>query len=526
MAANAVAAAPTADAEGQPAQPDPGELRLAETPTPLTNEPTAPNSDVRIAQLTEKLAKLMTTLGEKTEAAAAAKIAAEKTKAAAATAIAETAALEDELTELFSELQTDAEHFATEQGLLGLSLDDNGEAAAEEEKFWAGIHSAAPPDEFGDPAEREADARALQAEMPWEADPDRQLALLAAAAARSDVPNADRQAHTRLADAATLINAAARGHLARLAYRDAGALFGTLLARQGVCLRRILGGPHAYDLVLCKRGPGLALPFHNSEVLALLSHNPQGCPGAPNAAFTDPGSEPMHTTSLSSALSRPLRNGLAWLNSKLDNKGLLDASQGKAKGAAARKAAAKAAQAKLRAALEAALEAKNRVVLVHGVLYYAGSRALEDADEADSWYAEPKADAHGVCRQVDVRWLHPSIPKADVEHAFAPFGPIQYVWLRSGQPWMDPPVVKGRLGDFEYNYATVIFLNKPDATAACEALNGAALLGSEALMVRYATNTRADDMSDDDDDNNDDGDSDAHGSDGMEDDEFDADDFI
>ena len=173
MAANAVAAAPTADAEGQPAQPDPGELRLAETPTPLTNEPTAPNSDVRIAQLTEKLAKLMTTLGEKTEAAAAAKIAAEKTKAAAATAIAETAALEDELTELFSELQTDAEHFATEQGLLGLSLDDNGEAAAEEEKFWAGIHSAAPPDEFGDPAEREADERALQAEMQWEADPDR-----------------------------------------------------------------------------------------------------------------------------------------------------------------------------------------------------------------------------------------------------------------------------------------------------------------------------------------------------------------
>ena len=163
---------------------------------------------------------------------------------------------------------------------------------------------------------------------------------------------------------------------------------------------------------------------------------------------------------------------------------------------------------------------------MHGVLYYAGSRALEDADEADSWYAEPKADAHGVCRQVDVRWLHPSIPKADVEHAFAQFGPIQYVWLRSGEPWMDPPVEKRRLGDFEYNYATVIFHNKPDATAACKALNGAALLGSEALMVRYATNTRADDMSDDDDDNNDDGDSDAHGSDGMEDDEFDADDFI
>ena len=104
------------------------------------------------------------------------------------------------------------------------------------------------------------------------------------------------------------------------------------------------------------------------------------------------------------------------------------------------------------------------------------------------------------------------------------FGPIQYVWMRSGEDWMDPPVQEGRLGDFSYNYATVIFHNKPDATAACEALNGAALLGSEALMVRYATNTRADDMSDDDD--NDGDDSDMHESDGMEDDEFDADDFF
>ena len=51
-----------------------------------------------------------------------------------------------------------------------------------------------------------------------------------------------------------------------------------------------------------------------------------------------------------------------------------------------------------------------------------------------------------------------------------------------------------------------------------------ALLGSKALMVRYATNTRADDMSDDDD--NDGDDSDMHESDGMEDDEFDADDFF
>ena len=90
--------------------------------------------------------------------------------------------------------------------------------------------------------------------------------------------------------------------------------------------------------------------------------------------------------------------------------------------------------------------------------------------------------------------------------------------------WLDSPVEKRRLGDFSYRFATVIFHNKPDTTAACEALNGAALLGSKALMVRYATNTRADDMSDDDD--NDGDDSDMHESDGMEDDEFDADDFF
>ena len=103
------------------------------------------------------------------------------------------------------------------------------------------------------------------------------------------------------------------------------------------------------------------------------------------------------------------------------------------------------------------------MVLVRGDLYYMGSRALEDADGADDIYAEPKADANGVCRRVDVRWLHPSVPKADVERAFEQFGPIQYVWMRSGEDWMDPPVQEGRLGDFSYNYATVIFHNKPDA---------------------------------------------------------------
>ena len=44
-----------------------------------------------------------------------------------------------------------------------------------------------------------------------------------------------------------------------------------------------------------------------------------------------------------------------------------------------------------------------------------------------------------------------SIPKADVKRAFEQFGPIQYVWMRSGEDWMDPPVQQLRLGDFSYH---------------------------------------------------------------------------
>ena len=61
-----------------------------------------------------------------------------------------------------------------------------------------------------------------------------------------------------------------------------------------------------------------------------------------------------------------------------------------------------------------------------------------------------------------------------------------------------------------------------------------ALLGSKALMVRYATNTRADDMSDDDDNDGDDSDMQqqqqqharVRRNGGRQDDEFDADDFF
>ena len=102
-----------------------------------------------------------------------------------------------------------------------------------------------------------------------------------------------------------------------------------------------------------------------------------------------------------------------------------------------------------------------------------------------------------MCRQVDARWLHPSIPKADVERAFEQFGPINYVWMRGGEDW--PWTCPCRRGA----WATSPTTTPPSSSA---------------------TNTRADDMSDDD--NNDGDDSDMHESDGMEDDEFDADDFF
>jgi len=160
------------------------------------------------------------------------------------------------------------------------------------------------------------------------------------------------------------------------------------------------------------------------------------------------------------------------------------------KGAAARKAAAEAARAKLLAAREAAVMAKCRVLLVHGELYYPGSRALEEADAVNSIYAVPKADAQGTCAALDVTWLDPGISKAAVQETFESFGAVKFVQLHDGHGRRGVPMTTGR-SPLAYNYATVTFHDKSDAAAARRALNGASLLRSAALAVCFASGRAA-----------------------------------
>ena len=79
------------------------------------------------------------------------------------------------------------------------------------------------------------------------------------------------------------------------------------------------------------------------------------------------------------------------------------------KGAAARKAMVKKALDALQRAREAEIMAKKRVVVVRGELYYDGSRALEDAEDLDDPHAVPEVDARGVSKQINIRWLWPTI---------------------------------------------------------------------------------------------------------------------
>ena len=97
------------------------------------------------------------------------------------------------------------------------------------------------------------------------------------------------------------------------------------------------------------------------------------------------------------------------------------------KGAAARKAAVKKATEALQLAREKAITAKKRVSVVHGELYYNHSLALKEALDLDDPYAVPAADARGVCRRIDVRWLWPGITKEMVEIAFSQYGRINHV---------------------------------------------------------------------------------------------------
>ena len=70
------------------------------------------------------------------------------------------------------------------------------------------------------------------------------------------------------------------------------------------------------------------------------------------------------------------------------------------------------------------------------------------------------------------------------------YGAVKYVQMCLGDGWAGVPKTTGRLVH-TYNYAIVTYRNKSDAAVAQRALDGAQLLRSEALTIRFASGQAA-----------------------------------
>ena len=175
------------------------------------------------------------------------------------------------------------------------------------------------------------------------------------------------------------------------------------------------------------------------------------------------------------------------------------------KGAAARKAAVKKATEALQLAREKAITAKKRVSVVHGELYYNHSLALKEALDLDDPYAVPAADARGVCRRIDVRWLWPGITKEMVEIAFSQYGRINHVVMEmpTWGPKTSDPVYDRR--DVRYLIAHITYSDKMSAVAAVNNMQGFRFIGANQpfehrhmeIEVRFASDRSYDDDDDD-----------------------------
>ena len=285
---------------------------------------------------------------------------------------------------------------------------------------------------------------------------------------------------------ATTIQAAFKRHLvAHLmlpALAEAYALYNFSAPAPPGRFCRIYGGKNYYDFVYSHPG-GDMVPYTHSEVLAHSSSFTNTAPDMPQqAAWNSETGTPADASTSPREVKRT-----------------------KGKGAAARKAAVVRVAKALQLAREAAIGAKCRVVVLHGVIYYNGSRALAEAEDLKDPYAVPKMDDQGTCAALEVRWLWPTITKETVQLKFAPFGGIKYVHLETAS-WMPKtglPMIE------TYNSATITYLNKTSAVAAEREMDGFIFIGGHvpdshphpAIKIKFAGGP----VDDDDDDGSDGG---------------------
>ena len=146
-----------------------------------------------------------------------------------------------DLAAAWDKLGLDADAYAAEQSLVGLTLEK--EAAAVEEL---------------------EPARATFVRHAWSGMSGPFIKML------GDIDAARPQAMV----AATKVHAAARGHLVRLSLLEARSLYGFGTSPPpNICLRRIRGGARYFDFACCARAStraAPAIPFTLSEALALF----------------------------------------------------------------------------------------------------------------------------------------------------------------------------------------------------------------------------------------------------------------
>jgi len=285
-------------------------------------------------------------------------------------------------------------------------------------------------------------------------------------------------------EAASAIQAAWKGFSVRLALAEAKALYNISLPAPPGFFRCIFGGDNTYDFAFCSRNlGGTATPYSFSEMLV---YSPSLSTIAPDVS--QQAARNSETGAPADASTSPMKDK-------------------RVKGAAARKAAVKKATEALQLAREKAITAKKRVSVVHGELYYNHSLALKEALDLDDPYAVPAADARGVCRRIDVRWLWPGITKEMVEIAFSQYGRINHVVMEmpTWGPKTSDPVYDRR--DVRYLIAYITYSDKMSAVAAVKNMQDFRFIGANQpfehrhmeIEVRFASDRSYDDDDDDDD---------------------------
>ena len=302
-------------------------------------------------------------------------------------------------------------------------------------------------------------------------------------------------ASVRTQAAAATIQAAYKSRLVRLALADAVFLYNFGATAPPGRFHRVFGGPRPYEFIYC----------HSTLHMQLFGRIPGSSPEERAMAVSPYTLSEVLVHSSFPTTAPDMLQQVAW-HSETGKPADATTSPRKkakgAKGAAARRAAVAAMGTKLRLAREAALAAKTRVAEVGGELYYLHS-PMHTAAEAAVAVRRGVATSHDHDlvseAQLLLCYINPGVTAADVREICSAYGPVTFVrvtaWLGAGIPMTDTGL--------DYNAAVVGYRHGLDAAVARADLDGEDLLSSGCISVTFyaghhhdATDLKDDELSD------------------------------